>query len=304
MPPRKRFRDESIVASAMDLPLWAMVAVGSVVAFLGLIAATVLGFFIPSAKPWVADVGIVLLFVYLVLALATSLSERSRRRRRLEGVADLHRLWMLAPLQFEEVAAELFRLEGWIVTENKRPDDEDGGVDFEIAKRGETHLVQCKHWRHQDVGVKEARELWGVVASEAATGGVLVASRGFTSAAIEFAKGKRLELVTGQDFLRRRAAVVSSSFDPLSVHDPMVSDGFGAHLASVHRPACKLCGKPMVLVTTLTDVSITRQFWGCSGYPAECQGTRPFRAPYLGGVATPLIAAKSSGPSRPLDIRN
>lgn len=267
----------------MDLPLWANVALATIVGVLGITAAVLIGVFFPGEKPWAADIGIVLMLAYMAMALGLSLSERSRRRKRLESVADLHRLWILAPLEFEELATELFRLEGWVVTENKRPDDEDGGIDFEIAKRGEALLVQCKHWRHQDVGVKEARELWGIVASEGAAGGVLVASRGFTKAAVEFSEGKRLLLVSGPDFLRRRAAVLKTSSGPVQAHDPVVSDGFAAHFATLQRPACQRCGKPMVLVTALSDASISRQFWGCSGYPTECQGTRPFRTPYLGG---------------------
>jgi len=95
------------------------------------------------------------------------LSSRDRllRHRRLAQTSTAHRLMMLMPDEMADIAAELYRMRGYAVTENKRPDLEDGGVDFEVSRDGKTWLVQVKHWR-QEVTVKEARELWGIVASE------------------------------------------------------------------------------------------------------------------------------------------
>src|SRR5438105_12695714 len=103
-----------------------------------------------------------------------------------------------------DVAAELYSYQGYVITENKRPALPDGGVDFEVAQRGKTWLVQVKHWR-QEVGVKEARELWGIVASERAAGGILIGTSGFSPMAREFAQGKDLTLVDGPQFVRLRS---------------------------------------------------------------------------------------------------
>lgn len=44
--------------------------------------------------------------------------------------------------------------------------------------------------------------------------------------------------------------------------------------ASPAAPACRLCGKPMVLRTAHRGPRAGRQFWGCSGYP-QCKATHP-----------------------------
>jgi restriction system protein len=179
----------------------------------------------------------------------------------------------------EDIATELYRLQGYVVTENKRPDRADGGVDFEIRRDGKTLLVQVKHWRWE-VSVKEVRELWGLVASEGAGGGVLIGTSGFSAAAHEFAEGKDLELIDGSGFMHIRSELSEFQRTDSGVTDPLVSDGFAHHLATLHRPDCEKCGKPMILVTRLHDTAIAYQLWGCRNYP-KCQNTRRFASPYL-----------------------
>ena len=208
------------------------------------------------------------------------LSSRDRllRHRRLAQTSTAHRLMMLMPDEMADIAAELYRMRGYAVTENKRPDLEDGGVDFEVSRDGKTWLVQVKHWR-QEVTVKEARELWGIVASEGAAGGILIGTSGFTSPAWEFAEEKDLALIDGPEFLKLRSEVPTLHSGDRAA-DPILSEGFLAHFDGVHRPACPKCGKPMVLVTRLEDASVAHQFWGCKAYPT-CDGHRRFAFPYL-----------------------
>lgn len=70
---------------------------------------------------------------------------------------------------------EFFRQQGYSVTETggKGPD---GGVDLELRKDGELHLVQCKQWQALKVSVKVVRELYGVMAAQGAAGGYVVTS--------------------------------------------------------------------------------------------------------------------------------
>ena len=180
------------------------------------------------------------------------------------------------------MAAELYRLQGYAVTENKRPDLNDGGVDFDISKRGKTWLVQVKHWR-QEVSVKEARELWGIVASEGAAGGILIGTSGFSPPAWEFAEGKDLSLIDGPRFLKLRSELPALKGSIEVPADVMVTVGFLRHFAGVHRPVCPKCGKPMVLVTRLEDTVVVHQFWGCKTYPT-CDGTRRFAFPYVAAM--------------------
>jgi restriction system protein len=292
---RRRYRDESTVATLMEVPTWLFLAVllGGVL----LVIVIAAGIDIYRHTP---DVVLNVLIPILLLPFFGGLfwlSSRDRllRQRRLEQTSTAQRLMALMPDEMADIAAEMYRLQGYAVTENKRPDLEDGGVDFEATKAGKTWLVQVKHWR-QEVTVKEARELWGIVASERAAGGILIGTSGFTSRAREFAEGKDLVLIDGPEFLKLRSGLPTLERSADGAADPMVSQGFVVHFAGVHRPACPNCGKPMVLVTRLEDAVVVRQFWGCSAYPT-CDGTRRFAFPYLPTVkansgTTPLVEKK------------
>ncbi len=103
--------------------------------------------------------------------------------------------------EFEMLISEFFRRQGYSVVENNG-DGPDGGVDLRISKDGKNILVQCKHWEAEQVGVKIVRELYGVVASEGATKGILVTIGYFTRDAEIFAHGKPLLLIRGNELSR------------------------------------------------------------------------------------------------------
>jgi restriction system protein len=200
--------------------------------------------------------------------------ERLLRRRVLSRVTTAYKLLGLMPDEMEDVATELFRLQGYMVTENKWPAEEDGGVDFEISKEGKTWLVQVKHWRQQ-VGVREARELWGLVASEGAAGAVLIGTSGFSEYTREFASGKDFRLIDGSEFMNLRSQLNEFHSTQIDDTDPLISEGFARYFATLKRPPCPICEKPMVLVTRLEDTAIAYQLWGCRSIP-KCSGTRRF----------------------------
>lgn len=279
---RSHYRDESLIAMMLDASGWIAVPITLLLGAVLLAVIGVASALWPPLRAMEAGLrgGVAIAIVFVLAAYWIGLGERLARRRRLERLVDRHRLDALTPIEFEEVVNELFQLRGYVVTENRRPDLADGGVDLEATKGGSTVLVQCKHWR-QDVTVKETRELWGVVAGEAASGAAIVTNAGFTDAARAFANGKSFELIDGSAFLALRSELLGQRPDLVSDRDPLVSEGFARHLAAQVPPACRNCGKPMVVVTTLTDTSVTRQFWGCQDYP-ECQATRRFGTPYVG----------------------
>ncbi len=66
-----------------------------------------------------------------------------------------------------------------------------------MLEKDGTWLVQCKHWKNYKVGVKEVRELYGLVHAEHAQGGILTTSGAFTPEAHDFAEGKLLRLIDG-----------------------------------------------------------------------------------------------------------
>lgn len=76
----------------------------------------------------------------------------------------------------------------------------DGGIDI-VATSNQplfkgTYIVQCKNWENP-VGEPPVRDLYGVVASENANKGILITSSTFTEAAQNFARGKNIELIDG-----------------------------------------------------------------------------------------------------------
>jgi restriction system protein len=98
--------------------------------------------------------------------------------------------------QFEGYLAEYFRRRGSAVTP-RGGSSADGGVDLVLEDASGRRIVQAKHWKRRRVGVGSLRELWGVIGDEHAQGAVYVTSGAFTPDAQAFAKGKRLELIDG-----------------------------------------------------------------------------------------------------------
>jgi restriction system protein len=111
---------------------------------------------------------------------------------------------------FERLVGEAFRHRGFKVT-GFGGGRADGGVDLALMKNGERFLVQCKHWRKEQVGVTVVRELNGVMAVAGAQGGYVVTGGRFTPEAQEFAGKTKIELVDGKAL---RDLVGSSSSAP------------------------------------------------------------------------------------------
>jgi len=164
--------------------------------------------------------------------------------------------------EFEELVGEAYKRKGYSVTETGGG-GADGGVDLILKRGDENLLVQCKHWKIDKVGVKVVRELFGVVAAEGASGGIIISSGTFTQEAIDFARGKTLELVNGSDLVKLVAEVQKKQT-----------------ASAVLKPKdniCPLCGKQMVLRTAKKGSNVGEKFWGCSAFP-KCRGTRQYIA--------------------------
>jgi restriction system protein len=159
---------------------------------------------------------------------------------------------------FESLVSESFRREGFQVDE-RGGTAPDGGVDLVITKASQQLLVQCKHWKSQQVGVNIVRELNGVVAARGATGGIVVTSGQFTREAREFAKSCGIRLIDGDELEKRIGPVAASS-----------SAGTGP----ITVAACPKCGAEMVERTAKRGKFAGQRFWGCEKYP-KCAGIRP-----------------------------
>ena len=100
--------------------------------------------------------------------------------------------------ELERLVGDMFRQRGFKVT-GFGGHGPDGGVDLGLSKGGERFLVQCKHWKKQQVGVTVVRDLYGIISAQRAHGGFVVTGGQFTREARELAKTCRIELIDGRE---------------------------------------------------------------------------------------------------------
>jgi restriction system protein len=134
------------------------------------------------------------------IAALTSFLGRAKRRDRLDGVTGTQSLRGMNWREFEMLAGEAFRRQGYEVKENGLG-GADGGIDLILRAGGKTILVQCKQWRNQRVDVKTVREMFGVLVHERADALKIVALGDYTPDARRFARGKPIELIDGTALL-------------------------------------------------------------------------------------------------------
>lgn len=161
--------------------------------------------------------------------------------------------------EFEHLVGEFFRRKGFTVEETGG-DGPDGGVDLIASLGKDRYFIQCKQWRARQVGVAIVRELYGVMAAKGAAGGFVVTSGEFTEDAKQFAEGREIKIITGDQLL---AEMRGSS--------PRIAER-NSRAESV--PLCPKCGAGMLVRTARKGSNIGEKFWGCSTYPA-CRGIRP-----------------------------
>jgi restriction system protein len=159
--------------------------------------------------------------------------------------------------EFERLVSEAFRQRGFTVT-GFGGNGPDGGIDLALMKDGQRYLVQCKHWRKDQVGVTVVRELNGVMAAMDAHGGYVVTGGQFTRDAREFARGTHIELMDGEALEKLIGCVRSS----------VPSTGHGT------IPSCPKCGAAMIEREAKKGEFIGQHFWGCRQYP-RCKGIVP-----------------------------
>jgi restriction system protein len=143
--------------------------------------------------------------------------------------------------EFEEFIGEAYRRQGYQV-EERGGSGPDGGIDLILRKKDETVLVQCKHWEAEQVGVKIVRELYGVVASEGATQGIVVTTGYFTRDAELFAHGKPLSLIRGNE-LSRLVAEGQNSLQSKQPKSPLICPYCKAENPDIS--VCLNCGRKM-----------------------------------------------------------
>lgn len=105
----------------------------------------------------------------------------------------------LSPYEFETEVGRWYLSQGYDVKVTQA--SKDGGVDIVLTKNNVMTYVQCKHYKSK-IGVKECRELGGVMLPNRVRKGVIVTLEGVTQKAKEYCEGARIKIVTLRTLLR------------------------------------------------------------------------------------------------------
>jgi len=170
---------------------------------------------------------------------------------------------------FERLVGDMYRADGFSVSEPGRDGCADGGVDLRLRKDGKTTIVQCKRWRTYKVGVGPIRELYGVLMAEKADRAVFITSGVYTKEAVDFTRDKPLDMVDGAQL-----ATMLRRFQPSGEATAAAAKEVSGDLARTTmstRPTCPRCGGEMVLRRARRGQNAGKGFWGCSGFP-KCRG--------------------------------
>lgn len=134
-----------------------------------------------------------------IAALASFIGRR-RRRQLLTNQTSIESLRQMSWRQFEQLAGEAFRRQGYAIEETGLG-GADGGIDLILRKNGQTMLVQCKQWQNRQVGVKVVREMYGLLAHHKAAAVKIVALGDYTPDAHRFSQDKPIELIHGAELI-------------------------------------------------------------------------------------------------------
>ncbi|MFL6672812.1 MAG: restriction endonuclease [Massilia sp.] len=137
----------------------------------------------------------------------------------------------------------------------------DGGIDvklFKIDPSKPLAIVQCKAWNTHQVGVKEIRELLGVMAHEKIRRGIFMTTGTYTKDALDFGAANPIQLLDGPAFEKKILEL------PPEKQEALLKRTFEG---DYRTPTCASCGVKMV-----ARQSRRGPFWGCQHYP-RCKTT-------------------------------
>ncbi len=218
-----------------------------------------------------ASLGQYLLPFAFILGAGLSAIGRRKRAALFTGVQEgpaVSALDQMSWQEFEMLVGEAYRRKGYSVAETGGR-GADGGIDLILSKDGEKVLVQCKQWKTYKVGVTVIRELYGVMAAEGATGGIVVTSGEYTQEAKSFAEGKKIDLIDGsglRDMIKRTPQSLNAT-NTTRTHS-QISQVVATDMI------CPKCGSTMVKRTAKQGANVGQMFWGCSNFP-RCRGIVP-----------------------------
>jgi HJR/Mrr/RecB family endonuclease len=188
---------------------------------------------------------------------------KEAHKQELVCLHQLEHLQKMNPYEFEELILQLFENLGWRT--EKTPKSGDGGIDGILIKGGEKTFIQCKKLRKGKVGEPVIRDLYGSVIAAGAVGGIVVTTSEFSAQAVDWAKGKPIELLGAGKLI----PLIQQAFREGSpIPDSSITRNL---LEQETKDPCPECGKALVLRKGKHG-----DFIGCSGFPT-CRHTSELR---------------------------
>jgi restriction system protein len=179
------------------------------------------------------------------------------------GAWSAEALRMLEWKRFEQLCAKYYEAVGF--TTATLAAGPDGGIDVKLFKLDPTKplaVVQCKAWNTHPVGVKEIRELLGVMVHEGVGRGIFVTTGTYSPDALQFGAANPIQLLDGDAFTKKLLDL------PVEKQNALLGFAFDG---DYRTPTCASCGTKM-----LARDSKRGPFWGCAHYP-RCKTTLAMR---------------------------
>jgi|HubBroStandDraft_6_1064221.scaffolds.fasta_scaffold76221_2 restriction system protein len=104
------------------------------------------------------------------------------------------KLEVLTQEDLQRLIAAAYRVRGYDVRAVKGSDHQEGD-DLLLTKDAQRLLLQCKYWKARKIGEMPVREMYGSMAGQSATGGVLVSTGVFSLEATRFANFAGIDLM-------------------------------------------------------------------------------------------------------------
>lgn len=267
----ERKREEGIFEILATLPWWISVVVAFLVyVFLRSMLPTLVGSsaILKGIAQGVQPIAWIFAFLFLISA-PVAFFNASRRRKLLISQTGIASIRAMSWQDFELLVGEALRRRGYGVDE-RGGSAPDGGVDLVLRKDGKNTVVQCKRWREVQVSVQPVRELFGVMHADGADAAIFVSSGSYTADAKQFADGKPIRLIDGEELAQMVAAIQEERRA-----ERTAERGFTpSKQRFVFGKVCPICGDAMVKRIAKRRPKAGGSFWGCSRFPT-CRGTLP-----------------------------
>lgn len=153
--------------------------------------------------------------------------------------------------QFEKLIELIYRHRGFSV-KRLGGANADGGVDLIVESSTEKFVVQCKHWRKWNVGVRHIREFLGTMTDSQISRGIFITLAGYSGEAKQLADKHRIQILNETDIIKM-----------LDESGLIYSKEISALFAD-ERKFCPKCEAEMVVRTNRLNGN---KFWGCTNYP-------------------------------------